>query len=175
MKKTIRRLFLVLLPLALACSNITLHAQTSFGQIAGNVSDPTGAAVSGASITVTNVDTKVARVAVADGNGYFVLTSLPIGNYTLQATAAGFRGEQRTGLSITADAHITADFQLQVGGATDTVSVSAVLGETLNTTSGELAHVIDPAQQPHHQRLDKIGIIFGYAREVPALDARETK
>ncbi len=146
MKNAIRRLFLVLLPLALACSNITLHAQTSFGQIAGTVNDPTGAAVSGASITVTNVDTKVARIVVADSNGYFVLTSLPIGNYTLQATAAGFRGEQRTGISITADAHITADFQLQIGGATDTVSVSAVLGETLNTTSGELAHVIDPAQ-----------------------------
>ncbi len=146
MKNTIRRLFLVLLPLALACSNITLHAQTSFGQIAGNVSDPTGAAVSGANVSITNVDTKVVRTAVADGNGYYILTSLPIGNYTLQVTAPGFRGEQRTGLAITADAHITADFQLPVGGATDTVSVSAVLGETLNTTSGELAHVIDPAQ-----------------------------
>jgi hypothetical protein len=146
MKTSIKRLLLVLLPLALACSNITLHAQTSFGQIAGNVSDSTGAAVSGANITVTNVGTKDVRAVIADGNGYYVVTSLPIGDYTLQATAPGFRGEQRTGLSITADAHLTADFQLKVGGATDTVSVSAVLGETLNTTSGELAHVIDSKQ-----------------------------
>ncbi len=146
MKISIKRLLLVLLPLALACSNITLHAQTSFGQIAGSVSDPTGAAVGGANITVTNVGTKITRATVADGSGYYIITSLPIGDYTLQATAPGFRGEQRTGFSITADAHLTADFQLQVGGATDTVSVSAVLGETLNTTSGELAHVIDTKQ-----------------------------
>jgi Carboxypeptidase regulatory-like domain len=146
MKSSIRLLLLVLLPLALACSNIALHAQTSFGQIAGNVSDPTGASVGGANITVTNVGTKDVRTVIADGSGYFVITSLPIGDYTMQATAPGFRGEQRTGLSITADAHLTADFQLQVGGATDTVSVSAVLGETLNTTSGEIAHVIDSKQ-----------------------------
>jgi hypothetical protein len=146
MKNYINRLLLVLLPLALACSNITLHAQTSFGQIAGNVSDSTGAAVGGATITATNVGTKDIRAVIADDNGYYVITSLPIGDYTLQATAPAFRGEQRTGLSITADAHLSADFQLQVGGATDTVTVSAVLGETLNTTSGELAHVIDSKQ-----------------------------
>ncbi len=146
MKSSIRRLLLVLLPLALACSNIALHAQTSFGQIAGNVSDPTGASVGGATITVTNVGTKDVRTVIADGNGYYVVTSLPIGDYTLQTTAPGFRGEQRTGISITADAHLTADFQLTIGGATDTVSVSAVLGETLNTTSGEISHVIDSKQ-----------------------------
>ncbi len=89
---------------------------------------------------------KDVRAVITDGSGYFVITSLPIGDYTMQATAPGFRGEQRTGLSITADAHLTADFQLQVGGATDTVSVSAVLGETLNTTSGEISHVIDSKQ-----------------------------
>ncbi len=147
MKTSIKRLLLVLLPLALACSNITLHAQTSFGQIAGNVSDSTGAAVGGANITITNVGTRDVRAVIADGNG--ATMSLPVCSLVItpcRQLRRSFRGEQRTGLSITADAHITADFQLQVGGATDTVSVSAVLGETLNTTSGELAHVIDSKQ-----------------------------
>jgi hypothetical protein len=135
-----------MLPLMLACVTLPLHGQTSLGQITGNITDPSGASVPGATVAVTNVGTSAVRNATSDSNGFYILTNLPIGDYTIKVTGTGFRGEQRNGIAITADAHITADFQLQVGGITDTVSVTAVQGETLNTTSGELARVIDPGQ-----------------------------
>src|ERR1700730_7498166 len=136
MTRHLKGVLLFLVPLMLACLTSTMHAQTSFGQIAGNVTDATGAVVPAATITITNVGTKAVRTVTTDENGYFILTSLPIGDYSVQATAPVYRGENRTGISITADAHLTADFQLQIGGATESVTVSAMLGETLNTTSG---------------------------------------
>ena len=123
-----------------------LHAQTSLGQIAGNVTDASGAAVPGATITITNVGTQAVKTAVSDASGFFVQTNLPIGDYSVEISKPGFRGEKRTGLSITADAHVSADFQLAVGTTNESVTVTAAPGETLNTTSGELAHVIDTKQ-----------------------------
>src|SRR6185437_6344604 len=79
-------------------------------------------------------------------SGFYVATNLPIGAYSVSVAQTGFRGETRSGLNINADAHLTADFQLQVGSTNESVTVSAVVGETLNTTSGELAHVIDSKQ-----------------------------
>jgi Carboxypeptidase regulatory-like domain len=146
MTRHFKGMLLLLVPLILACLTSTLHAQTSFGQIAGSVTDASGAVVAAATVTVTNVGTQAVRSVTTDERGYFILTNIPIGDYSVQVTAAGFRGENRTGIAITADAHLTVDFELQVGGATETVSVSAITGETLNTTSGEISRVIDPQQ-----------------------------
>ena len=123
-----------------------LHAQTSFGQIAGNITDSTGSVIPGANLTITETGTRAVRTAATDNGGFYVVTNLPIGDYTVEVVKSGFRGERRSGISITADAHLTADFQLQVGVASEAVTVTAVVGETLNTTSGELAHVIDTKQ-----------------------------
>src|SRR6185437_15791293 len=121
----------------------SLHAQTFFGQIAGNVTDSTGSVVPGATITITNVNTHAIRSVTSDSSGFYVATNLPIGAYTVAIAQPGFRGESRSGLNVSADSHLTADFELQVGSATESVTVSAVAGETLNTTSGELSHVTD--------------------------------
>lgn len=124
----------------------SLHAQNFFGQIAGNVTDSTGSVVPGATITITNVNTHAARTVNSDNNGFYIATNLPIGPYTVAITQSGFRGETRSGINVSADSHLTADFQLEVGSTTESVTVSAVAGETLNTTSGELSHVIDSKQ-----------------------------
>ena len=146
----LRRLFPTI-KIGLACLLIfgmagSLHAQTSLGQIAGTITDSTQGVVSGATITITNTDTHNVRTVTTEDSGFFVVPNLPIGNYSVTATKAGFRGETRNGLVIAADSHLTADFTLQVGSTTESVTVSAVAGETLNTTSGELAHVIDTKQ-----------------------------
>ncbi len=124
----------------------TSRAQTSLGQIAGSVTDASASLVAGATVTVKNTGTAEVRTTVSDSNGRFILTNLPIGDYSIEIVAKGFRGEQRTGLVITADAKLSADFTLQVGAATESVTVTSVAGETINTTSGELAHVIDTKQ-----------------------------
>ena len=123
-----------------------VSAQTSFGRISGTVTDSAGGVIGGAEITITNQDTQAKRTAASDNGGFYSVTELPIGNYSVQATEKGFRPEQRTGLAIVADARLTVDLQLQVGSVTESINVVAQSSETLNTTSGELAHVIDTKQ-----------------------------
>ena len=107
------------------------YAQTSLGQIAGTVSDATGAVIPGATVTITNLGTQAIRATVSDSTGFYVMTNLPIGDYSVEVKTTGYRSERRSGLSIVADAHLTADFQLQIGVATEAVSVTAVTAETL--------------------------------------------
>src|SRR3982750_3163621 len=127
-------------------SILSLHAQTSFGRISGTVTDPTGAAVPGATVTFTNTETQNKRTVEADPNGYYVITTLPIGPYNGEVNQSGFQRKQQAGVNVIADARITLDFKLQVGDVSQSVEVVAAAGETLNTTSGELSRVIDTRQ-----------------------------
>ncbi|WP_213806286.1 carboxypeptidase regulatory-like domain-containing protein [Granulicella sp. dw_53] len=138
--------FSFVLILLLSVCNRSLYAQSSFGQIAGSVTDVSGSVIPGATVTIINVGTQATRTATTDERGAYIFTNLPIGDYSLEISRSGFRGEKRSGIAVTADAHLTSDFGLVVGSATESVTVSAVAGETLNTTSGELARVIDAKQ-----------------------------
>lgn len=134
---------LLFAPAALLLPAHRLCAQTSLGQIAGTVVDASGGVIPNASLTITQIGTQAVHTVVTDSSGFYIVTNLPIGDYTVAVAMSGYSGEKRTGLTITADAHVTADFHLQVGAANEVISVSATSSEALNTTSGELAHVID--------------------------------
>jgi len=86
------------------------------------------------------------RTTKSDGNGFYSFSDLPIGTYSVDVNQTGFRRQQRTNLEIVADARLTVNFQMQLGDVTQTVDVTAQAGEALNTTSGELSHVIDTKQ-----------------------------
>jgi hypothetical protein len=122
------------------------QAQTSFGRISGTVSDPSGAAVAGAKVTVTNAETKSARSTETEASGLYVFTNLPIGPYSLEVTHQGFQRAQENGVNVIADGRLSIDFKLSIGDVNQTVEVVAQAGEALNTTSGELARVIDSTQ-----------------------------
>ncbi len=77
------------------------QAQSSNGQIAGNVVDPTGAAVPNAVVTVTNKDTGGKNVTKSGSAGSYRFPSLPIGSYTVTATAPGFATATNTGVVVT--------------------------------------------------------------------------
>ncbi len=136
----------LLLVAALSLSPISAHAQSSFGQISGTITDPTGAAVPEASFTITNVNTQVKRTVATDGDGNFIATNLPIAVYSISVTKTGFRTAQQSGVSISADAKVTSNFTLPVGETSEVVEVQGGAIESLNTTSGELARVIDSKQ-----------------------------
>jgi hypothetical protein len=138
------RLSLALCLLAALC--LPVAAQTSFGRISGTVTDPTGAAISGAKVTITDVDTQAKRDVITDNNGFYVATNLAIGTYTVEINQEGFQRQQRTGLQLVADGRLTANFKLQVGNVSQSIEVVASQGETLNTVSGEVSHVIDTKQ-----------------------------
>lgn len=134
----------LLLALALAPSGAP--AQTVVGRISGTVTDATGAVVPGAVVTVTNVATNLVRTAAADEDGFYTVTNLPVGTYVVAAEGQGFKRAEQRGVALTADARLTVDMSLEPGQVTETVQVSTALGETVNTTSGEVARVVDSQQ-----------------------------
>src|SRR5687767_104743 len=121
-------------------------AQTNTGQISGTVRDSQGGVLPGVTITVTNVDTNISWTEVTGSQGTYTVTNLPVGTYKVTTQMEGFRKAEKSGFAMTADGRITADFSLGVGGLTEAIEVTAVRGETVNRTSGELARVIDSSQ-----------------------------
>ncbi|MBS1822572.1 MAG: TonB-dependent receptor [Acidobacteria bacterium] len=134
------------LAIVLIFSHLPAHAQSSFGQISGVIDDPTGAAIPDATVAITNISTQARRTVASDGNGNFIATNLPIGTYSISVAKTGFRTAQQSGVTITADAKVTSNFVLPLGQATEVVEVQGGAIETVNTTSGELARVIDSKQ-----------------------------
>ncbi len=135
-----------LLFIALLISNSTLLSQTIVGRIAGNVTDSTGAAIPGTAVKITNEATNQTRTAQTDVNGFYVATNLAVGDYTVTVEQAGFKRAVKTGFSLGADGRLTVDFALEPGAVTESVEVVASTGEAVNSTSGEVARVVDQAQ-----------------------------
>ncbi|HKQ92477.1 MAG TPA: carboxypeptidase regulatory-like domain-containing protein [Blastocatellia bacterium] len=134
--------------LALICSGFSsgLLAQSVTGRISGAVTDAGGALVPGVTVKITNEATQQPRSATTDSNGFYVVTNLPVGAYTLTIEHQGFKKATKTGYSLVADGRLTVDFALEAGAVTESVEVIASTGETVNSTSGEVARVIDRAQ-----------------------------
>src|SRR5512139_1274866 len=126
-------------PLSAAAQNIT-------GQIEGRITDASGGVLPGVTVTVLNENTGLTVTRVTDASGVFTFTNLPVGTYTVSAELQGFRKAQRTGFALTADGRVSADFALGVGELTESVEVTAVIGETVNRTRGEVARTIDSQQ-----------------------------
>src|SRR6266404_3765089 len=120
-------------------------AQGIFGRISGTVTDAQGGSVAGVKITIVNEETKIERQTTTDSNGYYVASDLPVGVYSVIAEQSGFKTVKKTGNDLVAGARMTVDLSLVVGEVSQRVEVAAV-AETINTTSGELARVIDSSQ-----------------------------
>jgi len=127
-------------------SAASLSAQTVVGRISGTVKDASGAIVPNTTVTATNTATNLVRTATTDTEGFYTLTNLPAGTYTITAEQTNFKKASREGVSVTGDARLTIDIVLEAGQVSEMVLVTATAGETVNTTSGEVARVIDKQQ-----------------------------
>lgn len=116
-----------------------LHAGVT-ASISGTVTDASGAAVQGAIVTATNVDTGVVSTQQTNGQGYYSFQSLPLGKYTISVEQKGFKTYQRTGLVLDVNSALVVDVPLQVGQSSEKVEVSsaALQVETSNTQMGEV-------------------------------------
>jgi hypothetical protein len=121
-------------------------AQTITGRISGTVTDSNGAAVPGVTVKIVNEATQQTRNVTADPNGFYVATNLPVGNYSVTIEHRGFKRATKTGYNLVADGRLTVDFALEAGAVTEAIEIVASNGETVNSTSGEVARVIDRAQ-----------------------------
>ena len=117
-----------------------LAAQEATGKIVGDITDPTGAAVQHANVTVTNTETNIAHKATSDNAGYYQVLQLPIGKYKVSAVAPGFEEQTVVAanpLEINQSQRI--DVQMSVGKLTTAVTVEsqAPMVETQNSTIAE--------------------------------------
>ena len=138
------KVFVAALLLISAC--LPASGQTVLGRISGTIQDPNGAAIPNATITVTNTANNLVRTGTADQNGFYTITNLPVGTYTVEAEQKGFKKGVIAGQNVTADARLTVDLTLEAGEVSETVQIVASGGETVNTTSGEVSRVIDRQQ-----------------------------
>ena len=83
------RLVVILVAICLAFS-VPASAQFDTGTIAGSITDPSGAVIPQATVTITNVDTSIQTTVQSDSGGSFVASALPFGHYVVSATASGF-------------------------------------------------------------------------------------
>ena len=116
--------FVLCLGLALTA---TVFGQQSAinGEITGTVTDPSGAAISGATVQVTNVDTGFKQSTKTGDTGLYRFTVLPLGTYDVETQASGFGTTRRTGIALSAGATATMDITVSVAGTTTMVDVSA--------------------------------------------------
>jgi len=113
--------------------------------IVGTVTDPSGAAVPNAAITITNTDTGVTRDLPTNGDGQYVAPDLHIGRYIVRAKATGFKGAEQKDLVVAVGDRTRVDFKLQVGSAQETITVEAN-AVTVQTDSGEVSNLITGQQ-----------------------------
>ena len=128
------------------CGGLSVQGQTIFGRISGTVQDKSGAVVPNATVTVTNTGTNLVRTATTDGNGFYTVTNLPVGTYTVSTEQKGFKQVMRGDNVLGADAHLTVDLTLEPGDVSETVQIATSAGETINTTSGEVERVVNQQQ-----------------------------
>ena len=107
----------------LAC--IPLSAQQITGNIRGTVTDPSGAVVRDAAVTVQQTETGLSRQTVTDRNGEYVLLELPVGHYRLQAVAKGFEEYVQDGITLNVNETASVSPHLAVGSEQQQVVVSA--------------------------------------------------
>jgi hypothetical protein len=126
------------------CLAASAFAQTT-GTITGTVTDSTGAAVPGATVTVTNVGTKVARTVKSDAAGRYTASALNIGTYNITASFAGFKLTDLKGVNLDIGQVLSEPLTLAVGGSNEEVSVEAA-AVTTDTQSSTNAQVIGEQQ-----------------------------
>lgn len=119
------KLFFLFALLVVLCTG-TVLAQTTSGSIAGNVVDSQQAAVANATITITDEARAFSQTVTADSSGRFVFPTLSPSTYKLTIEAQGFKKAERTGLLLVANDKLTlGDVALEVGGANETVTITA--------------------------------------------------
>ena len=127
--------------LCLVAIGLAAFAQSDRGTITGTVSDPAGAVIAAAAIEAKNVATGSVYPVVSSNTGNYTISQLPAGTYELTVTVMGFKKFVRTGLPVEVAGTLRVDAALEVGSATESVTITAE-AQMLKTEGGEVSHNI---------------------------------
>jgi Carboxypeptidase regulatory-like domain/TonB dependent receptor len=101
------------------------YSQVLTGSLVGNVTDASGAAVPGAAVKITQVETNEARQGATNDSGAFSFPAIPAGTYNVEVQKSGFQAAVERGIVVRANTAVRADFALQVGTVSQNVEVTA--------------------------------------------------
>ena len=122
-----------------------VSAQIDTGSIVGTVSDPSGAAIAGATVELTNEATGVTRSVTTNGDGAYQFTAVTPGTYSVKASSSSFEAAVHTHLDIDVQSRPAIDFTLKVGSSSETVEVSSAT-PVLQTESADMGGVVQSEQ-----------------------------
>jgi hypothetical protein len=142
-------------------AGIPALAQIDTGIISGKVSDPSGAVVPSAKVTVIHTETNIQSVGETNEDGMFRVPSLKSGAYKLVVTAGGFKSLTREGLLLRIGENLAVDLRLEVGAVTESIEVvnQLPLLETQSSSSGQVMSGDYFYALPNYQHWEK-GVLF---------------
>src|ERR1700723_828613 len=129
---------------SLLVTPLLLHAQTA--TVNGTALDSSGAAVSGATVTITNIQTGDVRTTVTSSTGFYSVSSLPPSVYNFSFSQTGFKTVKFESVTLTVDQNLTLDCKFEVGSLTSTVEVSSSNVAPIDTETPTLSNVVEHTQ-----------------------------
>jgi len=159
--------------LGLAWLSTVAYGQET-ASIFGTVTDPTGAAVPGARITITNTDNGLVRSTTTNATGSYAARELAIGHYSVQVEASGFKTYDRTGITLNVNETVRADAALQVGITQESVTVEANALQVQADTN-EVSQTVTAAQVADlatngRNVIQLAALVAGAASNIPDFD-----
>ncbi|HEX5735491.1 MAG TPA: TonB-dependent receptor [Blastocatellia bacterium] len=141
---------LLLLPLtlllAIIAMPVSIRAQAVYGSISGTVTDPSGAVVSGATVTITSVERRTSDIVTSNESGLYVKERLLPGIYEVKIEATGFKQSLIPNVNVNIDTQTKVDATLETGAVSDTVTVTAGEGQLLKTDRADVATSFETKQ-----------------------------
>src|SRR5262245_42381986 len=117
-------------------------AQAVTGTLLGNITDSSGGAVPGVSVTATEVQTNISRTTISNEAGHYTFSSLPNGKYTVSAELQGFKKVIRQNIEVEVNTTIRVDMTLEVGAMSEAVTVAAET-PVLQTDRTDTGRILD--------------------------------
>ncbi len=126
----------------LACSSLYLAAQSTGGRILGRVTDPSGAVLSGANVTLVNEQTGVPRTTQSNKTGDYEFLEVPVGNYRVEVDQPGFKKAVKKDITLQLNQVVTMNMVMQLGAKEEVVEVTSE-APIVDTTSTQLGAVVN--------------------------------
>jgi len=162
----------------LICTILAFLSSSALAQygasLEGTVTDKSGAVVAGATVTVTNQATGVSRNTVSGESGFYRIAGLPPGRYRVDVEGASFKKSSTSDVEVVAEVVNGANFTLQSGSASETVTVAAAAGEELQSetasvtgtiTAQQIVDLPDFGRDPYALLRLTPGVFSDYARQ----------
>jgi hypothetical protein len=138
--KKMRKAFMFVLALGLGLASMAAFGQQPTGSIEGTVTDPQGAVVQNATVSVRNTATNATRDATTGSDGHYRVTELLPGHYEVKVSGANFKTSVASDVNVNVGQNLALDVKLEIGGATEQVTIvgggEAQIDRTDNTVAG---------------------------------------